>query len=226
MCMALSDWQAIVLTFKLALVTTVLLLLFGGAIAIGLARMRSRFKPLISSLVALPLVLPPTVMGFYLLLLMSANGPLGAVSEALGFGQLTFSFSGVVIASMLYSLPFAVQPMQQGFEAISQSQYEWARVLGMSIFQRFIFITLPQAKKAILLSAVMVFAHTLGEFGVVLMVGGNLPGETRVVSIAIYDQVESLNYSNAHSLSLFMLAAAFALLWFVYYLQNNQRVNR
>jgi molybdate transport system permease protein len=224
--MGLTDWQAVLLTFKLALVTTILLLFVGGAIALGLSKIRSPLKPILSSFVALPLVLPPTVMGFYLLLMMSNSGPLGWLGDLLGFGQLTFTFSGVVIASMIYSLPFAVQPMQQGFESIQASQYELSSVLGLSSFWQFVLVTLPQAKKSILLSCVMVFAHTLGEFGVVLMVGGSLPGETRVVSIAIYDQVESLNYAAAHTLSLIMLGAAFFLLWLVYFLQHKSRLDR
>lgn len=224
--MGLTDWQAVLLTFKLALVTTILLLFVGGAIAFALSKIRSPLKPILSSFVALPLVLPPTVMGFYLLLLMSTGGPLGWLGDLLGFGQLTFTFSGVVIASMVYSLPFAVQPMQQGFESIQPSQYDLSSVLGLSAFWQFVLVTLPQAKKSILLSCVMVFAHTLGEFGVVLMVGGSLPGETRVVSIAIYDQVESLNYSVAHTLSSIMLGTAFVLLWFVYFLQHKSRVDR
>jgi molybdate transport system permease protein len=200
------------LSVQLAVITMVLLLLIGTPLGWWLARTRSRARPAVQAIVALPIVLPPTVMGFYLLILL---GPAGAIGEwwvALTGSALTFSFTGLVIASCIYSLPFAVQPIMSAFEAVDQRDLEAAWTLGADRRDAFFSIALPQSARGYLNAAVLSFAHTLGEFGVVLMVGGNIPGETRLISIAIYDQVESLNYAAAHQLSAILLAFAFLVL--------------
>ena len=200
------------LSIQLALVTTVILVVVGTPIAWWLSRTKTRWKPAIQAVVALPIVLPPTVLGFYLLILLGPEGAIGGWWVRLTGDALTFSFAGLVIASCIYSLPFAVQPMQTAFEALPDRYLERAWTLGASRLSAFFSIAVPMSFQGVVSGIVLAFAHTLGEFGVVLMVGGNIPGETRVVSIAIYDHVETLNYAAAHRMSLLLLAFAFAVL--------------
>lgn len=200
------------LSLALAATTTLILLLIGTPIAWWLAATRSRAKPVAQALVALPIVLPPTVMGFYLLILLGPGGAIGSWWVTLTGQALTFSFTGLVIASCFYSLPFVVQPLQQAFESLGRRELEAAWTLGASKFDAFRSIALPLCAHGVLTASVLSFAHTLGEFGVVLMVGGSIPGETRVISIAIFEHVESLNYAAAHRLSLMLLGLAFAVL--------------
>jgi len=212
------------LSVKLAAITTLILLIVGTAIAWWLANTRSRAKPVVQSLVALPIVLPPTVMGFYLLVLLGPYGAIGSWWVELTGSALTFSFLGLVIASCFYSLPFAVQPLQSAFESLGRKELEAARTLGASPIDAFFSIVVPLSAPGFLTAIVLSFAHTLGEFGVVLMVGGNIPGETRLISIAIYDHVESMNYAAAHALSLTLLGFAFSILLAMYWL--NRRWSR
>jgi len=200
------------LSIQLAAITMLILLVIGTPLGWWLARTQSQAKPVVQALVALPIVLPPTVMGFYLLILLGPTGAIGAWWVKLTGGALTFSFSGLVIASVLYSLPFAVQPLMNAFEAVDRRDLEAAWTLGATRRDAFFSVALPQSIRGYFGAAVLSFAHTLGEFGVVLMVGGNIPGETRVISIAIYDEVESLNYAAAHELSAMLLVLAFVLL--------------
>ncbi|MAF84549.1 MAG: molybdate ABC transporter permease subunit [Gammaproteobacteria bacterium] len=204
------------LSVQLAAVTTLVLILIGTPLAWWLAGTASRAKSVIEATVALPIVLPPTVMGFYLLILLGPYGAIGQWWVELTGETLTFSFSGLVIASCFYSLPFAVQPLQNAFEALDRRNLEAAWTLGASRLDAFFTVAVPQSARGFLNAMVLAFAHTLGEFGVVLMVGGNIPGETRVISIAIYDQVESLNYTNAHQLSAILLTFAFSALLLMY----------
>ena len=187
-----ADLQAIWLTVQLAGLTTVLLLLVGTPIAWWLARTRSHWKGAVGAVVGLPLVLPPAVLGFYLLVLMGPEGPVGAVTQALGLGLLPFTFAGLVVASVIYSLPFVVQPLQNAFEAIGERPLEAAATLGASPLDGFFTVVLPLARPGFLTAAILGFAHTVGEFGVVLMIGGNIPGKTQVVSTAIYNRVEAM----------------------------------
>jgi molybdate transport system permease protein len=207
-----SNFAAILLTLKLASVVTVLLLLVGTAIAWWLTQTRSRLKTVVEAAVALPIVLPPTVLGFYLLIAMGPNGPLGKLTAALGLGTLPFTFSGLVIASVIYSLPFVVQPIQNAFSAIEPRLIEAAATLRARPWDRFTSIVLPLARPGFITAAVLGFAHTVGEFGVVLMVGGNIPGQTRVVSVQLYEQVEALEYGQAHELSLLLIGFSFVTL--------------
>jgi len=200
------------LSMQLAVTTMVLLLLIGTPLGWWLARTRSPTRPVVQAIVALPIVLPPTVLGFYLLILLGPAGAIGAWWVELTGSALTFSFAGLVIASCIYSLPFAVQPIMSAFEAVDQRDLEAAWTLGADRRDAFFSIALPQSMRGYLNAAVLSFAHTLGEFGVVLMVGGNIPGATRVVSIAIYDEVEALNYAAAHQLSAILLLLAFVIL--------------
>jgi molybdate transport system permease protein len=223
----LLDWPdlgPLWLSVKLAAITTLILLVVGTAIAWWLANTRSRAKPVIQSLVALPIVLPPTVMGFYLLILLGPYGAIGSWWVELTGSALTFSFTGLVIASCFYSLPFAVQPLQGAFESMGRKELEAARTLGASPIDAFFSIVMPLSAPGFLTALVLSFAHTLGEFGVVLMVGGSIPGETRLISIAIYDHVESLNYAAAHALSLTLLGFAFLILLTMFLL--NRRLLR
>lgn len=208
----MSSFGPLLLSLQLATVTTVLLLLFATPLAWWLSATRSRAKPMVQSLVALPIVLPPTVIGFYLLVLLGPYGAIGRWWFELTGSTLTFSFTGLVIASCIYSLPFAVQPLQSAFEMLGRKHVEAAWTLGASKLDAFFSVVVPQARHGFLNAIVLSFAHTLGEFGVVLMVGGNIPGETRVISIAIYDHVESLNYAEAHVMSALLLALAFVVL--------------
>src|SRR5689334_21447289 len=204
------------LTVRLGLVTVLVLLVIGTPLAWWLARTHRRFKPIVEAIVSLPIVLPPTVVGFYLLILLGPNGAIGRPWVALTGETLTFSFAGLVIASVIYSLPFVVQPLQNGFETLSRSYLEAAATLGARPLDAFVTVALPLSVRGYLTAFVMGFAHTLGEFGVVLMVGGNIPGTTRVISIAIYDHVEALEYGVAHRLSLILLLFAFAALFTLY----------
>jgi molybdate transport system permease protein len=211
-----GDLRALLLTLELASISTAVLLLLGTPLAWWLARSRARWTGAIEAAVALPLVLPPTVLGFYLLVALGPNGPVGALTGALGLEPLVFSFAGLVIGSVLYSLPFVVQPLQASFEEIGTQIFDAAATLGAGPLDRFVTVAVPLARRGFLVAAVLGFAHTLGEFGVVLMIGGNIPGETRVVSIAIYDHVETLDYGAAHRLSALLLAVSFAVLLVVY----------
>jgi molybdate transport system permease protein len=207
-----SDLSAIWLTVRLATVTTLLLLLLGTPLAWWLARTRSPWRKPLGALVALPLVLPPTVIGFYLLLAMGPHGFVGQLTQRLGLGTLPFTFGGLVIASVLYSLPFVVQPVQGAFEAIGERPLEVAATLRASPLDRFFSVALPLAAPGLVTGAILGFAHTVGEFGVVLMIGGNIPGRTRVASVQIYDHVEALEYAQAHWLSATLLLFSFAVL--------------
>jgi len=200
------------LSVRLAAITTLLLILFGTPLAWWLSRTSSRFKSAIEAIVALPIVLPPTVMGFYLLVVLGPYGSVGRWWVEMTGETLTFSFTGLVLASCIYSLPFAIQPLQNAFESLDKRDLEAAWTLGASRIDAFFSVAVPQSARGFLNAVVLAFAHTLGEFGVVLMVGGNIPGETRTISIAIYDQVESLNYGLAHQLSAILLVLAFAVL--------------
>jgi molybdate transport system permease protein len=207
-----DDWTAIGLTARLAALTTLLLLLLGTPVAWWLARTRSGLQPLVASLVAMPIVLPPSVLGFYMLLLMGPQGPLGQFTTALGWGRLPFTFTGLVLASVLYSMPFVVQPLQQAFEAIPERALEAAATLRAGPRDRFVSVALPLARPGFLTASVVGFAHTVGEFGVVLMVGGNIPGATRVLSVAIYDHVEAGEFASAHRLSVLMVLFSLSVL--------------
>ena len=207
-----SDWQAILLTLKLACVVTFILLWLATPLAWWLARTRSGWRKPIGALVALPLVLPPSVLGFYLLLAMGPNGPIAPLLAWFGISPLPFSFSGLVIASVFYSLPFMVQPLQSAFEAIGDAPFEAAATLRASPLDRFLTIALPLALPGFVSASILTFAHTVGEFGVVLMIGGNLPGITRVASVQIYDHVEALEYADAHRLAAIMLVFSFVVL--------------
>ena len=220
--MSSADLDPLWLTLRLAAVTTPLLLAVGTPLAWWLARTASRLRPPIEAVVALPLVLPPTVLGFYLLVLLGPRGTLGAAWRALGLEPPVFSFSGLVIGSVLYSLPFVVQPLQTAFEGVGRLPLEVAATLRAGPWDRFATIAVPLARRGFLTAGTLGFAHTLGEFGVVLMIGGNIPGRTRVLSIAIYDHVERLEYAQAHRLSLGMLLFSFATLWAVYALNSLQ----
>ncbi len=200
---------AIRLTLELASVTTILLLLFGGPLAWWLARSRSRYREAVAAVVALPLVLPPTVLGFYLLIALGPDGPGGFFARLIGEPSLAFTFPGLVIGSVLYSLPFTVQPIRSAFEAVGDAPLEAAASLGASPWDAFWTVALPLARRGVLAGAILGFAHTVGEFGVILMIGGNIPGETRVLSIAIYDLVETLDWEAAHLLSGGLLVFAF-----------------
>ncbi len=207
-----ADWSAIRITAQLAAVTTVLLLIVGTPMAWWLARTRSRTKPLWAALLAMPLVLPPTVIGFYLLLLMGPAGPVGQLTQALGLGRLPFTFAGLVVASVIYSLPFVVQPLQQAFEAVPERTLEAAATLRASPWDRFFSVAVPLARPGFVTASVLGFAHTVGEFGVVLMIGGNIPDKTRVLSVALYDHVEATEFADAHRLAAVMLVFAFTVL--------------
>jgi molybdate transport system permease protein len=223
--MTLPDLGPLWLTAQLAGLTTLLLLILGTPLAWWLARTRSRAKPLIEALTALPLVLPPTVLGFYLLILFSPTSSFGAFWVQVTGETLTFSFTGLVIASMIYSLPFAVQPLQAAFEAIGRAPLEAAAMLRASPLDQFLTVAAPMAKRGFLTAAVLSFAHTLGEFGVVLMVGGNIPGKTKVISIAIYEHVETIRYGEAHILAAILLVFSFSVLLLVYTINRSSTPN-
>ena len=218
-----QDWQALGLTLQVATLTTLLLLLFGTPLAWWLARTRSAWKAPVMAMVAMPIVLPPTVIGFYLLVMMGPQGPVGSITQALGLGVLPFTFQGLIVASMFYSLPFMVQPIHNAIEAMGTRPLEAAATLRAGPWDRFFSVVVPLAWPGFLTGMVMTFAHTVGEFGVVLMVGGNIPGQTRVVSVQIYDHVEALEYAQAHRLALVMLVFAFAVLLALQWVQQRWR---
>lgn len=209
----MSVFAPLLLSLQLALVTTAVLILIGTPLAWWLSQTPSRLKPAAQAIVAMPIVLPPTVLGFYLLILLGPNGAIGSWWVELTGSALTFSFTGLVVASCVYSLPFAVQPLQSAFESLPRQTMEFAWTQGASKLDAFFAVAVPMSTRGFIGASVLAFAHTLGEFGVVLMVGGNIPGETRVVSIAIYDHVETLNYSAAHRMSLLLLGFAFIVLF-------------
>ncbi|MHA6638811.1 molybdate ABC transporter permease subunit [Stutzerimonas frequens] len=211
-----SDLAAIWLTVKLASVTTLLLLLLGTPLAWWLARTRSRLRGPIGAVVALPLVLPPTVLGFYLLVALGPNGPIGQMTQSLGLGLLPFTFAGLVVGSVLYSMPFVVQPLQNAFEAIGERPLEAAATLRAGPWDTFFSVALPLARPGFVTASILGFAHTVGEFGVVLMIGGNIPEKTRVVSVQIYDHVEAMEYAQAHWLAGGMLLFSFLVLLMLY----------
>ncbi|CAM2067061.1 molybdate ABC transporter permease subunit [Sulfidibacter corallicola] len=217
-----ADIAAIWLTLRLATTVTLVLMVIGTPIAWWLARTRSWWKGPVGAVVALPLVLPPTVLGFYLLVAMGPNGPIGQVTQSLGLGTLPFTFWGLVVGSVFYSMPFVVQPIQNAIEALGERPLEVAATLRAGPWDRFFTVVLPLAKPGFLTAAILGFAHTVGEFGVVLMIGGNIPGETRVVSVQIYDHVEALEYAQAHALSGAMVIFSFVVLLVVYGYQRMQ----
>ena len=214
-----SDWTALTLTFELALISTIILLVIGTPIAWWLSQTKVRFKFLIETLVALPIVLPPTVLGFYLLIFLGPQGSVGKLVSYLGGPSLIFSFTGLVIGSIVYSMPFVIQPLQHAFSVIDKRADETAATIGFSRLRRFFYLFLPLSKTGYLSAFVLGFAHTLGEFGIVLMIGGNIPGETQVASISIYNYVEMLEYEKAHTLSLLLLLISFTLLAIIYSLR-------
>lgn len=217
-----EDWAAIALTLELATVTTVLLLVLCTPLAWWLAHTPSRWKGPVGAVVALPLVLPPTVIGFYLLVTMGPNGPIGQFTQWLGLGRLPFTFPGLVVGSLIYSLPFAVQPLQRAFEGLGRRPLEVAATLGASKMDTFFSVVLPMARPGFVTAAILSFAHTVGEFGVVLMIGGNIPGVTRVVSVQIYDHVEAMEYANAHWLAGGMVVFSFIVLMLLHWLQPKE----
>ncbi len=217
------DLTALAITLKLATITTSILLLIGTPVAWWLARTHWRFKFLIEAVVALPLVLPPTVLGFYLLVSLGPNGPIGGLMKSFGGHPLAFTFPGLIFGSVIYSMPFVVQPLQNAFIAIGSRPMEVAATLRASPLDRFFTIAVPLARPGFMTAAVLGFAHTVGEFGVVLMIGGNIPGETQVVSIAIYDHVEALEYTHAHLLSGGLLVASFLMLMAIYAINPSSR---
>jgi len=221
-----ADIIALAITLKLALASTLILLLLGTPLAWWLARTRWRYKFIPEAIVALPLVLPPTVLGFYLLIALGPNGPIGELMNVFGGQPLAFTFTGLVIGSIIYSMPFVVQPLQDAFSAIGQRPLEVAATLRASPLDRFFTVAVPLARPGFFTAAILGFAHTIGEFGVVLMIGGNIPGETRVASIAIYDHVEGLEFAQAHWLSGTLLLFSFLLLIVVYGLNRRFRMVR
>jgi molybdate transport system permease protein len=221
-----ADITALFITLRLAFISTLVLLVLGMPLAWWLARTQWKLKFIPEAIVALPLVLPPTVLGFYLLLALGPNGPVGGLMEAAGGRPLAFTFTGLVIGSIIYSMPFVVQPLQDAFSAIGKRPMEVAATLRASPIDRFFTVAVPLARPGFFTAAVLGFAHTIGEFGVVLMMGGNIPGQTRVASIAIYDHVEGLEYAHAHWLSATLLVLSFLLLIAVYGLNRRFRLVR
>ena len=216
MLLTATDIEAIALTLRLAAVTTLILFVVGTPIAWWLSRTRSRWKGPVGAVVALPLVLPPSVLGFYLLVTMGPNGPVGWLTQTLGIGLLPFTFWGLVVGSVFYSLPFMVQPVQNAFEAIGERPLEAAATLRAAPLDRFFTVALPLALPGFVTAGILTFAHTVGEFGVVLMIGGNIPGVTRVASVQIYDYVEALEYGDAHRLAAILLVFSFLVLLALY----------
>jgi len=210
------DISALLVTLKLASITTVILILVGTPIAWWLSQTRFKFKAVVEAIIALPLILPPTVLGFYLLMTLGTNGPIGNFLESLGGSSIAFTFTGLVVGSVIYSLPFVVQPLQNSFGSIGKQPMEVAATLGASKLDRFFTIAVPLARSGFITASVLGFAHTVGEFGVVLMIGGNIPGETGVLSIAIYDHVEAMEYGQAHILAGGLLVLSFVMLLIVY----------
>ena len=220
------DISALLVTIKLASVTTAILILIGTPISWWLSQTRFKFKSVIEAIIALPLILPPTVLGFYLLMTLRTNGPLGNLLESLGGSSIAFTFTGLVVGSVIYSLPFVVQPLQNAFSSVGKQAMEVAATLGASKLDRFFTIAVPLARSGFITATVLGFAHTVGEFGVVLMIGGNIPGETGVLSIAIYDHVESMEYAQAHLLAGGLLVLSFIMLLIVYVFNRHFSIMR
>ncbi len=216
MYLSAEDWSAIRLTLELACIVTLLLLLVGTPVAWWLATTRSRLRNVVGAVVALPIVLPPTVLGFYLLIVMGPEGPVGMLTRSLGLGGLPFTFAGLVVASVFYSLPFVVQPIQNAFMAMGPRPLEVAATLRASPWGSFVHVALPLARPGFITAAVLGFAHTVGEFGVVLMIGGNIPGKTQVLSVQIYNHVEAIEYGQAHSLAAGLVVFSFVVLLILY----------
>lgn len=224
MFLSADEWQAVLLTLRLATVTTVLLLILGTPLAWWLSQRRGSLAAMLEAVVALPLVLPPTVLGFYLLLALAPDSPPGSFWHWLTGSQLAFSFSALVIGSVIYSLPFVVQPLQQAFERVPRPLMQAAATLGASPVDQFRSVVLPLCRRSFMTAAALGFAHTIGEFGVVLMIGGNIPGETQVLSIALYDQVETMNYASAHRLSIGLVLFSLLLLFALYRRDRSGRI--
>ena len=220
------DISAIIVTIKLALLSTAILILIGNPLAWWLSQTKFKFKVVFEAIIALPLILPPTVLGFYLLVTLGSNGPIGKLLESLGGSSIAFTFSGLVVGSVIYSLPFVVQPLQNSFSSIGRQSMEVAATLGASKLDRFFTVAVPLARSGFITAAVLGFAHTVGEFGVVLMIGGNIPGETGVLSIAIYDHVEAMEYGQAHLLAGGLLITSFLMLIFVYIFNRHFSIMR
>ena len=220
------DISAIIVTIRLASLSTAILILIGTPLAWWLSQTRIKFKVIIEAFIALPLILPPTVLGFYLLLTLGPNGPIGGFLESLGGSSIAFTFSGLVVGSVIYSLPFVVQPLQNSFSSVGKQSMEVAATLGASKIDCFFTVAVPLARSGFITAAVLGFAHTIGEFGVVLMIGGNIPGETGVLSIAIYDHVETMEYGKAHWLSAGLLIMSFLMLIFVYVFNRHFSIMR
>ena len=226
MILSEQDLIALFVTLKLASISTIVLILIGTPIAWWLSHSHWRYKYFVEAIIALPLILPPTVLGFYLLVSLGPNGPIGGLSSAMGGESLAFTFTGLVIGSVVYSMPFVIQPLQNAFSAIGQRPLEVAATLGASPIDRFFSIAIPMARPGFITASVLGFAHTLGEFGVVLMIGGNIPGSTKVVSISIYDHVEAMEYGQAHWLAGGLLATSFLMLLFVYIINRHFSIMR
>ena len=220
------DIAAITVTIKLAFISTAISIVIGTPLAWWLSQTKFKFKVIFEAIIALPLILPPTVLGFYLLITLGSNSPLGALLESYGGSSIAFSFSGLVIGSVIYSLPFVVQPLQNSFSAVKRQSLEVASTLGASQLDRFFTVAVPLALSGFVTAAVLGFAHTVGEFGVVLMIGGNIPGETGVLSIAIYDHVEAMDYAQAHLLAGGLLLTSFVMLIFVYLFNRHFSIMR
>jgi len=220
------DISAIIVTIKLALLSTAILILIGTPLAWWLSQTKFKFKVVFEAIIALPLILPPTVLGFYLLVTLGSNGPIGKLLESLGGSSIAFTFSGLVVGSVIYSLPFVVQPLQNSFSSIGRQSMEVAATLGASKLDRFFTVAVPLARSGFITAAVLGFAHTVGEFGVVLMIGGNIPDETGVLSIAIYDHVEAMEYGQAHLLAGGLLITSFLMLIFVYIFNRHFSIMR
>jgi molybdate transport system permease protein len=221
-----AEWQAIWLTIRLCFFTTVILLIIATPLAWWLSSGRSRWRVAVQAIVALPLVLPPTVLGFYLLMALGPRGFIGGSLESVGLTHLAFSFEGILIASVLYSMPFAVQPLLESFNSLGRRPIEVSASLGANAIDRFFTVILPLCKGGFIVAATLSFAHTVGEFGVILMLGGSIPGETKVLSVLIYDYTESMNYEAAHQLSLLLLAFSFFVLFVVYSINRHFQVTR
>jgi len=220
------DFSAIIVTIKLAIISTSILILIGTPIAWWLSQTKFKFKAVFEAIIALPLILPPTVLGFYLLITLGSNGPIGKLLESFGGSSIAFTFTGLVVGSVIYSMPFVVQPLQNSFSSVGIKPLEVAATLGSSKIDRFFSVAVPLSRSGFITAAVLGFAHTVGEFGVVLMIGGNIPGETGVVSIAIYDHVEAMEYGQAHWLAGGLLATSFLMLLFVYIINRHFSIMR
>ena len=220
------DFSAVIVTVQLALVSTSILILIGTPIAWWLSQTKFKFKAVFEAIIALPLILPPTVLGFYLLITLGPNGPIGKLLESFGGSSIAFTFSGLVVGSVIYSMPFVVQPLQNSFSTVGRKPLEVAATLGASKIDRFFSVAVPLARSGFITAAVLGFAHTVGEFGVVLMIGGNIPGETGVLSIAIYDHVEAMEYGQAHWLAGGLLLTSFLMLVFVYIFNRHFSIMR